>query len=157
MKIKLGGKLEDASSREYSMLIPNGAYLVKVCTIEELEKQGGKANTLQVEMELLDGPKDSAPFIGDHISDFVSLHENAIFRVKNLLVAATGNKDIRGAEFDSDLVIGKMLVATFKTQEYNGEQASRVQSYKHASKWGKTAAKVDEPAAPASAGGEMSL
>jgi hypothetical protein len=133
------GKVDRTEGADF---IPSGVYLMEIDRCVYQEGKNGKSDQLLVAMKVVDAEEEKQKkYKGSTIIDYVSFHANADWRMSQFLDAVYGRR-VDGAQFDTDEMVGKRLVAKTMEDEYEGKDRSRVERFSPVSKW-----RGDEPKA----------
>lgn len=99
-----------------------GTYNVKISKVEAKKSQAGKPY-LNWEFTVID-----EEFKGSKLWFVTSLQPQALFNLRNLLVAAGLDVPKSVVSIDLDTVIGRIVAVKVEMETYNGEQRARVKS-----------------------------
>jgi len=133
---------EGIEDKDFGDVVPKGKYLVQIVganvyTPEDASKSQG----LRLRFNVLD---QSADVKGDQtdsvISEYCSLKETALWKIKALFNAAFGRQVLQGVPEDLE---GKRLVVHVTVEEWNGNDQNRINRFRPATDWSKVSGKGD--------------
>ena len=104
-----------------------GTYNVKIDKVEAKKSQTGNPY-LNWETSIIDGE-----FKGCKLWHVTSLQPQALFNLRNLLVAAGLDVPKSVVKIDLDSVLGRIVAAKVVMEEYQGEQRPKIKEIKSAS------------------------
>jgi hypothetical protein len=106
---------------------PPGKYTLRIDeTRQEAAKSSGELK-LTVSFEIVDGPNGSNEFAGKKLLSSYSLQQQALFRLKKLVIACGISDDQLPADgLDDQLLIGCQITSQIQTEKYQGRDVNRV-------------------------------
>ena len=115
--------------------VPPGDYLVKIDKVEKKWKDDDKSNVHYYKWRFV--IMEPAKSKGSAVSHNTSLSPEALWNLRNLILAATG-KNVAGKRvgFEPSTIIGKQVMVTLDDREYNGKMYNDVADIQPKSAWG---------------------
>ena len=118
--------------------VPPGDYLVKIDKAEKKWKDDDKSNTPFYRWRCM--VLEPASHKGSAVSHNTSLSPEALWNLRNLILAATG-KNVAGkrVSFEPTAIIGKKVMVSLEDREFGGKMYNDVADIQPASAWNASA------------------